>query len=79
LLETFSRAKQLRAPQTRGSCPESATVDSSYCEQYISDNDGQPAIVGNVAHSSVSAPHRSWRIFVHHQRNRQTYAEQVND
>jgi hypothetical protein len=79
LLETFSRAKQLRAPQTRGSCAESATADSSYGEQYISDNNGQPTIVGNLAHSSVSAPHRRWRIFVHHQRNRQTYAEQVNE
>src|SRR5437773_5802238 len=37
LLETFSRAKQLRAPQTSGRCAESATADSSCGEQYISD------------------------------------------
>jgi hypothetical protein len=37
LLETFSRAKQLRAPQTAGHCAESATADSSCGEQYISD------------------------------------------
>jgi hypothetical protein len=37
LLETFSRAKQLRAPQTREPCAESATADSSCGEQYISD------------------------------------------
>jgi hypothetical protein len=36
LLETFSRAKQLRVPQTPGRA-ESATADSSYGEQYISD------------------------------------------
>src|SRR5213083_2812895 len=37
LLEAFSRAKQLRAPQTSGRCAESATADSSCGEQYISD------------------------------------------
>jgi hypothetical protein len=37
LLETFSRAKQLRAPQTPGRCAESATADSSCGEEYISD------------------------------------------
>src|SRR5437867_9805073 len=37
LLETFSRAKQLRAPQTSGRCAESATADSSCGGQYISD------------------------------------------
>jgi hypothetical protein len=37
LLETFSRVKQLRAPQTPGRCAESATADSSCGEQYISD------------------------------------------
>jgi len=36
LLETFSRAKQLQAPQTPGRT-ESATADSSSGEQYISD------------------------------------------
>src|SRR5438046_10665577 len=33
LLETFSRAKQLRAPQTSGRWPASATADSSCAEQ----------------------------------------------
>ena len=37
LLETFSRAKQLQAPQTPARCAESATADSSCGEQYISD------------------------------------------
>jgi len=37
LLETFSRVKQLCAPQTPGHCAESATADSSCGEQYISD------------------------------------------
>jgi hypothetical protein len=37
LLETFSRAKQLQAPQTPGRCADSATADSSCGEQYISD------------------------------------------
>ena len=37
LLETFSRAKQLLAPQTSGRGAESATADSSCGEQYISD------------------------------------------
>ena len=37
LLETFSRAKQLQAPQTPGHCAESAAADSSCGEQYISD------------------------------------------
>jgi hypothetical protein len=37
LLETFSRAKQLQAPQTPVRCAESATADSSCDEQYISD------------------------------------------
>jgi hypothetical protein len=37
LLETFSRARQLCAPQTPGRCAESATADSSCAEQYISD------------------------------------------
>jgi len=37
LLETFSRASRLQAPQTSGRCAESATADSSCCEQYISD------------------------------------------
>src|SRR5213593_2782519 len=37
LLETFSRAKQLRAPQTSERCAESATADSPCGEQYISD------------------------------------------
>jgi hypothetical protein len=46
---------------------------------HFAENDGQPTIVGNVAHSSASAMHRRWRISMHHQRNGQTYAEQVND
>jgi hypothetical protein len=37
LLETFSHASRLRAPQTSGRCGESATADSSCGEQYISD------------------------------------------
>jgi hypothetical protein len=37
LLETFSRASRLQAPQTSGRCAESATADSSCGEQYISD------------------------------------------
>jgi len=37
LLEAFSRAKQLRAPQTPERCAESATSDSTRGEQYISD------------------------------------------
>jgi len=37
LLETFSRASRLQAPQTPRHCAESATADSSCGEQYISD------------------------------------------
>jgi hypothetical protein len=37
LLEAFSRAKQLRVPQTPERCADSATSDSTRGEQYISD------------------------------------------
>ena len=37
LLETFSHASRLRAPQTPGRSAESTTTDSSCGEQYISD------------------------------------------
>jgi hypothetical protein len=37
LLETFSHASRLRAPQTQARSAESATADSSCREQYISD------------------------------------------
>jgi hypothetical protein len=37
LLETFSHASRLRAPQTQGRSAESTTADSSCREQYISD------------------------------------------